>query len=722
MRRRLFSSLPFLTFLLTPLPYSQNSVSISPRRALITQAVDNQKRVALPGNTKSAANSANDLGRVSDGLSMDHMQLQLNRPPELQQALDRYTEDLQNPASPNYHRWLTAADLGQRFGVAQADIAAVTNWLESQGFVVNQVYPNNVTIDFSGTAGQLRQAFRTEIHHLNLNGEAHLANMSDPEIPAALASVIAGIVSLHDFRPHPMKTARTEYTFLSGGSTEQAVVPADLATIYNLNRLFAAGITGKGQTIAVIEDTNVYSTADWTTFRNTFGLSAYTSASFTQIQPGGCANPGVVAGADGEAILDAEWASASAPGASIQLASCRDTRTTFGGLIALQNLLNASTAPPALVSISYGECEAENGAAANKAYSMTYQQAVSEGVSVFVSAGDQGAASCDAGGNYASHGVGVNAFASTPYNVAVGGTDFGDNYAGTASRYWSATNSASFGSALSYIPEIPWNTSCASSLIATTLGYSTAAGPGGFCNSSMGKNDFLNTAAGSGGPSGCATGRPLVAGVVGGSCAGYTKPSWQAGAFGNPADGVRDIPDVSLFAANGVWGHFLVYCWSDLANGGASCSGAPSSWSGAGGTSFSSPIMAGIQALVNQKTGDRSGNPNPAYYALAAQEHRVSGESACDSSNPNIDSRCTIYDVTQGDNDVVCDGLFNCYGSSTSLTGRRASVVYGALSTSTGSLAPAYGATLGWDFSTGLGSVNAVNLVTNWPAAPVIQP
>ena len=96
----------------------------------------------------------------------------------------------------------------------------------------------------------------------------------------------------------------------------------------------------------MIEDTNVYSTADWTTFRKTFGLSGYTSGSFTQVQPAppsganNCSNPGVN-GDDGEAILDAEWASAAAPSAAIELASCANTRTTFGGLIAFVNLVNA---------------------------------------------------------------------------------------------------------------------------------------------------------------------------------------------------------------------------------------------------------------------------------------------------------------------------------------------------------------------------------------------
>ncbi len=695
--------------------HSQKIDSIPPRRALITQAVDNQQRVTLYGNTRSAANAANDRGRVADSLSMEHMLLELRRDPELQQAVEQYTKDLQDPASPNYHRWLTATQFGQDFGVAESDVTVITNWLESQGFIVNQVYPSQMVIDFSGTAGQVRQAFQAEIHNLVVKGEPHIANMSDPQIPAAIAPAVTGIVSLHNFMPRPMNKARPAYTFTSGGAY-QALVPADLATIYNINPLFSKGIAGKGQTIVVIEDTNVYSTSDWTTFRSKFGLSSYTTGSFTQVHPGNCSNPGANAD-DGEAILDAEWSSAAAPAAAIELASCADTGATFGGLLALENLLNASTTPPSIVSISYGECEAENGATANATYNSVYQQAAAEGVSVYVYSGDEGAASCDADENYATHGIGVSGFASTPYNVAVGGTDFGDTYAGTVSSYWNTSNSSTYESAKSYIPEIPWNDSCASSLFTTYYGYSGSAGPGGFCNSSTGSADFVTTASGSGGPSNCAKGAPKTLGVAGGTCAGYAKPSWQS-VYGNPNDGVRDIPDVSLFASNGAWNHYYVFCWSDIRNGGAACSGAPDTWAGAGGTSFASPIMAGIQALANETTGGRWGNPNPVYYAQAAAEYGTSGTKTClsNSVNPSSNS-CTFYDITSGDMDVPCTGTINCYGYSTSGSGRRATVYYGVLSTSSTSLAPAYKTAAGWDFATGIGSVNAYNLVETFGSA-----
>ena len=667
----------------------------------ITQAPNNNDRVTLLGNVSPYAIAANDKGRVDDSTAMNDMQLQLKRPADREQALQTLMQQQLTKGSPNYHKWLTNVELGEQYGPSQLDIDAITSWLKSQGFAVNKVYQNGMTIDFSGNAGQVRQAFATEIHHLSVNGENHIGNMSDPQIPAALAGVVEGVVSLNDFRPHANYKQHVDYTFTSGSSTYQAVTPSDLATIYNLNPLFSNSINGSGETIALIEDTNVYNTADITTFRSTFGLP---TANFSQVHPESCTNPGDVAGNDGEAELDVEYAGAAAPGATLELVSCKDTSTTFGGLVAMEDLLEAGNAPT-IWSVSYGECEAENGATQNAAYSSTYESAAAEGISVFVSAGDEGAASCDADESNATHGIGVSGFASTPYNVAVGGTDFGDTYAGTSGTYWSSTNSSTYGSALSYIPEIPWNDSCASSLIASKEGYSATYGSSGFCNSTTGKDDFLTTASGSGGPSGCATGKASTSGVVSGTCAGWAKPSWQSGLVGNPADGVRDIPDVSLFAANGVWGHYYVYCYTNTKEGGAACTGAPSGWAGAGGTSFASPIMAGIQALVDQHNSftTGAGNPDSVYYSIANTEYGSSGSSTCNSSNGNtVGSSCIFYDITQGDMDVNCTGTHSCY---------KPSGTYGVLSTSTSAYDKAYGTSTGWDFATGIGSVNAYNLV-----------
>ena len=689
--------------------------------------------VTLPNNTRPEAIAANDRGRVPDDFPLEHTLLQLKRSSEREIALERYIDELHDPASPNYHHWLTAEQFGERYGVERADVEKVAAWLDSYGFTVHGSPASGLLIDFSGTAGMIRQAFHTEIHHLDVDGVEHFANMSDPVIPADLADFITGIVSLHNFHPKPQLAPRHQYTFFGVTGDAHALVPGDIATIYNLAPLFAAGYSGAGQTIIVLEDTYLYSANDWATFRSALGLTkSYPLGSLSQVSPQGaiaCANPGFQGrprdpgyGDDAEAAIDVEWATAAAPNAAIVLAACTDTSTTFGGLIALENVLNGpSAALPSVVSFSYGEAEASNGAASNAAFNSAYQQAVAEGVSIFVAAGDQGAASAD-NGSVATHGIGVSAYTSTPYDVSVGGTDFGytaDNI--SAGTYWSWRNNANYGSALSYIQEIPWNNSCAGGLIASYLGTTPLA----LCNEfevifSFGTyNYMLSAVAGSGGPSGCATGRSASANVVSGTCAGYAKPAFQTGLFGNPFDGVRDIPDVALFASNGFWDAYYVACWSNpdtssTVGGGYSCNGAPSTWAGFGGTSVSTPIMAGIQALVNQKTNSRWGNPNTVYYALAKAEYGVSGAgaAACNSNTVNkAATPCVFYDITQGDNDVVCKG-----GLRTANNCDRSSRGYGVLSLTNTSASPAYGTNVGWDFATGIGSVNAGNLVMNWPA------
>jgi len=295
---------------------------------------------------------------------------------------------------------------------------------------------------------------------------------------------------------------------------------------------------------------------------------------------------------------------------------------------------------------------------------------------------------------------------------------------------------------------------------------------------------------------------------------------WQSGIFGNPADGVRDVPDVSLFASNGVWGHYVIVCFSDTTQGGTACTaGNPSAWSGFGGTSVATPMMAGIQALVNQKwgtawqgTSPRNGNPNPIYYQIAKTEFGASGNSTCYSVNQpprrGLATACAFYDITQGDIDVNCRAngaahRVGCYvpsstngilstqrltspgtvtaqgsgytsnptctlgapsnlnkylnpaggtiwgggiqatctatrtgtavtgvtitatalgqgyagGTSCTISGGGGSGATCSASPTVGTAAPAYqpayGATPGWDFATGIGSVNAYNLVFN---------
>jgi subtilase family serine protease len=662
-------------------------------RDLITDRIDESRLVTVPRSVRFEAIPKNDRGPVPDSFPLPHMLLQLKRSPALESELVQYIDQLTDKKSPNFRHWLTAKEIGEKYGPSEQDLSTITHWLESHGFVVYGIHPNRMVIDFSGTAATMREGFHTEIHYLEVNGKTHFANMTNPKFPEALAPAVLGIVQIHDFAAHAHLAPKITNYYVS--ATLMPLVPADFQTIYNVDPLFRQGIHGEGQTINIVEDGDSYSN-DIATYRSTF-LGKYTGT-VTTVHPSGpnaCTDPGVNA-ADGEADLDGEISSAMAPNASIVLDICADT-TTFGGLLALENL-TASGSPPAIVSQSYGVCEAANYLPSNAAFSSAFQTAAAEGTSVFVSTGDNGSSECagdfTGGDNYSYPGLGITGWGESVYNVAVGGTDFEDFYnAGKpangglpVSTYWSTTNTPTDGSAKSYIPEVPWNDSCAGYLIYNYEGYTASAGTSGFCNSTLAKtnNAFLSTVAAAGGPSTCATGGTSTDQSsyleVADKCVGYAKPSWQSGVFGNPADGLRDIPDVAMFASNGFWGHYMVTCFSDTGNGGTSCAGAPSTWSGFGGTSVATPMLAGIQALVNQyRHLTNVGNPNPTYYAIANAEFGASGNSNCYSVNigtnlrRGMGSACVFNDITQGDNDTDCrrNGTsheVNCYLPNASTT------------------------------------------------------
>jgi subtilase family serine protease len=677
------------------------SIAFAGEQSRIVDPVDETKLVRLVGSTHPLAQPQYDRGAVDDSFAMEHMYLQLQRSPEQEAALESFMREQLDPQSANYHAWLTAEELGEKFGPAQDDIDTVVRWLESHGFQINAVTKSGLTIDLSGTAGQVREAFHTEIHNYEIKGQKHIANASDPSIPAALAKVVTGMVSLNDFMPKPaVVKPKPAFTVQCTGCpdgfdglTLYLEAPPDFATIYNITPLYKASkpITGKGQTVTVVEASDI-NPADMTTFRSAFGLSSY-SGKFSQIHPGpGCSDPGTNEN-EGEAAIDAEWAGAGAPDADVNLASCTSTATNYGSFIAAQNLLD-SKKPPQIMSLSLLSCEASLGPSGNAYFNALWQQAAAEGTSVFVAAGDGGPDGCDDFNTapYAVSGIGANGLGSTPYNVSAGGTDFLDTAEGTNSTYWSASNSATGKSAKSYVPEIPWDTTCASSILYTYYGY-----PNGleFCNSALGQN-FFGIGGGSGAPS-------FV----------YSKPYWQKNVLGNPNDGVRDLPDLSLLASNGFWLHAVVFCMSDAAQGGAPCEYKNATdvlFNSAGGTSFSAPQLASIQALIDQKAGGPQGNPNPVYYDIAKVEYGIPATvTACNATLGNaVSSRCIFHDVTVGNNNVPCYGTNNCYDPSPATD-------YGLLSTSDKHLNVAYNAQPGWDFATGLGSINVTNLVAVWP-------
>lgn len=667
--------------------HAEQVAQLQPR---ITQPIDPTRRVTLVGNTHPLARPEFDRGAAPDQQPLERMLLLLKRSPEQEAALRALLDAQQTKSSPNFHRWLTPAEFGARFGPADADVQTVTAWLESRGFQVNRVAAGRTVIEFSGAAAQVRDTFRTEIHKYAVNGGEYWANASDPQIPEALAPVVAGFASLNNFPrkhfSHVVGTFRRYqngkieplYTFSTGNGSYYTLGPTDYGTIYNVLPLWKAGITGSGQTIAIVSDSNI-NIKDATNFRSLFGLPANNP----QVILDG-PDPGLTT-SETEADTDTQWAGAVAQNATIKLVVSEDTETTAGIDLAALYIIDNNIAP--VMSESYGECEADLGAGGNLFYSLVWEQGASEGITIIVAAGDAGSATCDAGNpaGVAQYGPSVSGNASTPFNVAMGGTDFNDTT--DASTYWSSTNaSGTSASALSYIPETTWNNSCAQQGLSA-------------CYVNSVPTDGTDLEAGGGGPSNCA-----VLNSVSSCAGGYAKPSWQVGA-GVPNDHVRDLPDLAMFSGNGANGSFYVICEAD-ANGtgstGCDLNTPYTDFQGIGGTSVPTPAFAGIMALVNQKTGERQGNANYVLYKLAGQ----SGASCTSNSTAVGNQSCIFYDVTTGNNSVACGkGTPNCNAGTTN---------YGALVTSKSSTTLAWTTGAGYDLATGLGSVNATNLVNNW--------
>jgi subtilase family serine protease len=684
--------------------------------------------------------------------------------------------------SPNFHQWLSPEQVGANFGPSQTDIATISNWLTGHGFTINDVPKDRMSIRFSGTAAQVESTFHTEIHNLEVSGVAHIGNMSDPQIPAALVPAVVGVKGLHNFFPKPLHTLGSQVTrsdaagkfhrlvnaapsgavsprpdnaagvhpqFTVNDPTDglvEDVVPYDFATIYNVAPLWTAGTDGTGQTIAIAGTSDINPT-DISNFRSSFGLPAGLPP--IQIKGANGTDPGICTSTSSTAVcgigdliensLDVEWSGAVAKGAQIVLVTSGSNSVTDDTVYDSSSyVIQHKTAT--VLNVSYGLCELFNGAASNAAYNALWQTAASAGIAVFVAAGDQGSTVCDYGNpSYAPltlapaiDGLAVSGLASSPYDTAVGGTDFNwcipvlnssGNATGcsTSAPYWgTSNNSTTLASALGYIPEVPWNNTCTTPAsvtylesVATLIGVTGVTDAETSCNFianyyryidrnyGADLSYFVNVIGGSGGASNCANNTTVINAngteTVGSCTSSYAKPTYQTAL--TPSDGERDLPDVSFFAANGFWNSSYLICVSEAGSACSYSANSENTYQEVGGTSVASPAMAGVMALINQKSGSAQGSPNTKLYALAAEQNYGS----CSSESVTVSSSCYFNDVDKGTNAMPCAaGSPNC---TVLYTGDVLGVEAG------------YSATTGYDRASGLGSLNVANVVNAWSAS-----
>jgi hypothetical protein len=698
----------------TALAQTQPEAAIPNR---ITQAINPEVRVTLQHNMHPLALAKYDQGAAPGSMATGRIMLVLKRSDMQNLALRQYLGDLQNPHSPNYRKWLTPEQFGRQYGISDTDLTTVTAWLQSQGFTVEQVPQARNVVIFSGNVAQIHQAFNTSIHRYFVNGEAHLANSTDPQIPAALAPVIAGVAPLNDFRPKrgvqrqiggrfdpETKTIKPDLTLnctssgcaLPGGSNSSLILfanAADAATIYDtpipaLNKNYSSSLVGgntydgTGVTIGIAGDSNI-TVQDINNYR-----SAFLPSSYPQFQQSNVIVVGNDPGMNGdaiEALLDLEVSGGIAPGATVNFYTGADTDLQSGLFLAIYRALDDNAV--SILNVSFGACEANQGDSGNAQILNAWQQAAAQGISVTASTGDSGSAGCDNPNTEtaAANGLAISGLASTAYNIAVGGTDYNalQSTSTSFSQYVGTTNAASsyYRTALSYIPESPWNDSPTTNNgpLATNTAFKDSSGNTNITGAGGGISDCVQTS--------------------GNTCTGgYAVPPFQTGlpASLNFGFSTRAVPDISLLAADGAYGALWVVCSDNVANGSSTTaqdcqqtSGSltsSSTFTGVGGTSAASPAFAGMLALVSQSQGGvRLGQANNVLYNLASQAALY----------PTV-----FHDVTTGNNSVVCTGgsAANC-GSNSFLTG--------------------YNAGAGYDAATGLGSVDVSQLIANWKKATI---
>ncbi len=736
-RSVLLPSSELSTLILCVLIFSALSFAVAPDR--ITGPIASRQLVKLSAGVPMKAQPQYDHGPADASLKLSYMTLLTVPSANQQKAINQLLAQQQDPRSPLYHKWLTPEQYADRFGLSPNNIQKLTAWLQSQGFTVGNVARARNFIVFSGTAAQAENAFQTQIHNFEVSGEKHFSNTTSPSIPAALSGVVTGIRGLSNFRPKSyLQRRKPDYTYPIPGTNPQEynlyLAPGDIETIYDIGPLYTAGIDGSGQTLAVMGQTDVY-LADLNDFRTGFTFpniptsgpgSCATDASgliilpCTTTTPGAAfkyvlvnADPGVPTSSDdlGEADVDLEWSAATVPDAQIIFVNAPDPNGD-GVWDSWYYAVDNDVAP--VITMSYGICElgealTPGGQGTIKPNEGTFssdeaelKQANMAGITFMNASGDSGAAGCDPNETdpntlLATGGVAVSYPASSPEVTGVGGTAATISEISTdASTYWEVNNGPNGGSAMTYIPEAPWND-------AFEIGAFCAANPSdctGITNAETAQAAIGMSSSG-GGPSNCMT----ISGS--GECTGgFPQPIWQQGlSISGQTTPVRFTPDVALLASLALPGY--IWCTNGSCAGGIPTAIADGSI--VGGTSVSTPIFAGMVTLLNQYVAVNFpseplplGNINPNLYQIATYNQ---------AAQPFHPVTASDFAAAPGSNQVYCQ-------ADTPSGQPMALVCPAAVKPATeglfGFLSSASDATTGYNLVTGLGSVNANNLATAW--------
>ncbi len=568
-----------------------------------TGPISDANKTVLAHSRTPRVRAGQDLGPVEPDILIPGITLVFRRSADQEAALQQLLTEQQTRGSRFYHQWLTPDTFAARFGVADSDITTTENWLSSQGFRIDNVARSRDRITFSGTAKQVQATFGAALHHYKVDGELHMAPAADLSLPAKLTPAVGAILHLSDFRPKPnwKIPARGDYTDYPSGN--HYLTPADINTMYQASIPPTLNIGDAGIAVAGQSYVNTGTSSS---------LASFGNSGPSQVLVPGSGVEAVFYGDEGESEIDLEYSSAIV-GRPVYFVFVGDN-ANYSVFDAIAYAIAEDIAP--VVSVSYGSCEPALSSTELDQNNALYEEAAAQGQTLIASAGDSGSTSCapyttaDGVSVAEQQELAVNFPASSPYFVAVGGTQMAaGTFAASNTTYWLPQNEpfTPTASLLSYVPEVPWNEGSA----------------------------VYGIQAGGGGPSSY-----------------FPRPAWQSSFPGMPAGSYRMLPDIALQSSVQSPGYVL--CTDDptiyFAEGQtASCANGLDGSNGAvtvaGGTSFAAPIFAGYIALLNQATGSMGqGNINPVLYGLASNAGTYAS---------------VFHDITSGSTGCVT-GATNC--------------------------------------------------------------
>lgn len=473
-----------------------------------------------------------------------------------QAALASFISSVSNPASANYHHFLTPSEYAARFGATSASVSAVEHYFSAYGFHIGALSKGRNILHVTGTTSEIARAFDASVETLRVsNGGLDAHFTSDATLPKALAhdvTAVAGLdsvapestslESVHASAPHVALPQTCPAAGSSSGTTPNSVggyTVQQQAELYGFSNAWAAGDTGVGQTIGVYE-LATYDASDVATYFSCYGLSPMVTS--INVDGGPTASDNADNAPD-EATLDVEETAALAPGVGIEV--YQGTNNNSGPTDTYSMMASNDTAT--IITTSWGICEAQTDGAA-QAEQTIFQEMAAQGQTVVAAAGDDGSSDCEDTSDPTSAAA-VDDPASQPYVTGVGGLDVSD------------TNPLS---------ETVWNDNCTQS----------DCGAGGGGQSSL-----------------------------------WSRPSWQLAAGIDPeTETMRMVPDLAVMG-DPATGFIQYYTGTGSGFCRHSCSGG---WGGIGGTSIGAPLVSDLIAVAAQACGvPRLGFVNPSLYAMA---------------------------------------------------------------------------------------------------------